>query len=207
MTNKGALANDDIILFENGKYINDDGVIAETLNKYYINIVQDTLGKPPENIADTLGFTNSQDLVIDTITDTYKTHPSIKKIDEVHNQNKKFNFCPVTEREVNKILCKLDITKAVGFDLIPPKILRDAAEILTKPLTILINKCFTVNTFPSNAKVAYILPFFKKVDRSDKKNYRPISVLSSLSKVFEIILKNKITKFSNGFLSPNVSAL
>ena len=112
----------------------------------------------------------------------------------------------MTEREVKIILKKLDIKKAVGYDQIPPKILRDAAEILTKPLTALINKCISENTFPSSAKIAYILPFFKKLNRSDKKNYRPISVLSSLSKVFEIVLKNQLKEFSSTFLSPNVSA-
>ena len=206
MTNKGALSNDDIILFEKGKYVSSDNDIAEIFNNYYTNIVKETLGRPPANIADTLGFTTDQDKKMDTIVNSYTNHPSIKKINQIHTKNNHFSFRPVTEREVKIILKKLDIKKAVGYDQIPPKFLRDAAEILTKPLTALINKCISENTFPSSAKIAYILPFFKKLNRSDKKNYRPISVLSSLSKVFEIVLKNQIKEFSSTFLSPNVSA-
>ena len=52
------------------------------------------------------------------------------------------------------ILKKLDITKAVGYDTIPAKFLRDAADVLTKPLTELINKCIIESTFPSKAKIA-----------------------------------------------------
>ena len=206
MTNKGALANDDIILFEKDRFINDDNIIAETLNNYYINIVQESLGKPPENIADTIGFTTNRDLIINAIENAYNSHASINKINDICNQSNNFNFHLVSEQQVIKILNTLDTTKAVGFDLIPPKVLKDAANIITKPLTNLINKCITENTFPSNAKVAYILPFFKKDDRSDKKNYRPISVLSSLSKVFEIVLKTQIVTYSDKILSPNVSA-
>ena len=61
MTNKGALSNDDIILFEKGKYVSSDNDIAEIFNNYYTNIVKETLGRPPVNIADTLGFTTDQD--------------------------------------------------------------------------------------------------------------------------------------------------
>ena len=206
MTNKGALASDDIILCEKDKFIDNDLEISNIFINYYTNIVNDTLGKPPENIADTLGFTTDRNYIIDKITDAYKTHKSICKIKEVHGQEKSFNFRQVTESEINKILKKLDITKAVGYDTIPAKFLRDAADVLTKPLTELINKCIIESTFPSKAKTAYILPFFKKLERSDKKNYRPVSVLSSLSKVFEIVLKRQINGYSNEFLSPNVSA-
>lgn len=206
MTNKGALSNDNIILFEGGKFIENDKEITEILNEYYINIVKHTSGKPPENIADTLGFTTNQDNIINSIIEHYNSHSSILTINEMCNKDSKFDFTYVNESEINYILKTLDTDKAVGVDMIPPRVLKDAANILTKPLTNLINESLKENTFPSNAKVAYVLPFYKKDERSDKKNYRPISVLSSLSKVFELILKNQISSHLDKILSPYVSA-
>ena len=60
--------------------------------------------------------------------------------------------------------------------------------------------------FPSKAKVAAVLPFFKKDDRLNKKNYRPISILSTISKIFERILKDQIMEYMDNILSPYVSA-
>ena len=60
--------------------------------------------------------------------------------------------------------------------------------------------------FPSKAKIAAVLPFFKKDDRLNKNNYRPISVLSVISKIFEKILKRQIMEYKNNILSPLISA-
>ena len=65
---------------------------------------------------------------------------------------------------------------AVGIDGIPPLVLKISAKILAEPLTKIINICISDNTFPTSAKLASILPFYKKGERSDKKNYRPVSV-------------------------------
>ena len=81
-----------------------------------------------------------------------------------------------------------------------------SAEILAKPLAYLINQSIIENDFPTLAKIASILPIFKKDDRSQKNNYRPISILSSLSKIFEKVLQNQMAAFSNNFLSPYISA-
>ena len=103
-------------------------------------------------------------------------------------------------------LKSVDSKKSVGVDLIPPRIIKDSADILAKPLTDLINLSIQENVFPSKAKIAAVLPFFKKDDRLNKKNYRPISVLSSISKIFEKILKDKIMDYMDKILSPLISA-
>ena len=100
----------------------------------------------------------------------------------------------------------LDTKKAVGIDGIPPLILKLSSCIITKPLTKIINLCIKESTFPSLAKIASILPIFKKDDRSNKKNYRPISILSSISKIFGKIIHKQILEYIEHKLSPYISA-
>ena len=88
----------------------------------------------------------------------------------------------------------------------PPIILKLSAAIIAKPLTDVINKSIAENNFPTLAKIAKILPFFKKDERSNKKNYRPVSVLSSLSKIFGKVLQIQISNFMENLFSPYVSA-
>ena len=64
-----------------------------------------------------------------------------------------------------------------------------------KPLTYLINKSFTEGIFPEELKLARVVPILKAGDPSQIANYRPISVLTLFSKVFEKIMYNCILKF------------
>ena len=65
-----------------------------------------------------------------------------------------------------------------------------------------INECIKQNKFPNELKIADITPIFKKDDPLDKTNYRPISILPTVSKIFERILFNQLQLFSNKFLLP-----
>ena len=69
--------------------------------------------------------------------------------------------------------------------MIPPKVVIKAAEILSKPLTDVINARISKGIFPSNAKLASVKPIYKKCSRLDVYNYGPISVISAFSKVIE----------------------
>ena len=206
LTNKGALCCNDISLIENGEIITDDNDIANIFINYYTNIVKLTSGKPPLSLADTLPPGTSFDKIIDEICETYKNHPSIKSINSNKRSDNKFSFKPVTVREVKGLLKSLDTKKAIGIDGIPPIILKLSADIIAKPLTDVMNKSIVENNFPTLAKIAKILPFFKKDERSNKKNYRPVSVLSSLSKIFGKVLQNQISNFMENLFSPYVSA-
>ena len=107
---------------------------------------------------------------------------------------------------MESLLKSLDTKKAVGIDGIPPLILKLSSNIIAKPLTKIINLSIKESTFPSLAKIASILPIFKKDERSNKKNYRPISILSALSKIFGKILHKQIWEFIENKLSPYISA-
>ena len=73
----------------------------------------------------------------------------------------------VTEENVYKILVSLNLKKAVGNNLIPPKVVVKSAEILSKPLTDVINTTITKGIFPSDAKLASVKPIYKKGSRLD----------------------------------------
>ena len=102
----------------------------------------------------------------------------------------------VTEQEVIDMLCTLNANKAVGPDIISNRMLVSVKEEISKPLCSLFNKSLREKVFPSDWKIAHVIPLFKNGDKSLPSNYRPISLLSCVSKVLEkIILITYLKKF------------
>ena len=97
-----------------------------------------------------------------------------------------------TTVEVIKILKSLDVSKSNGPDNIGNLILKLNAESLGEPMTFLINKSLKDGIFPSDWKQANVTPIFKKGSRQDIRNYRPISLLSSTSKILERVVYNHL---------------
>ena len=95
----------------------------------------------------------------------------------------------------------MDSTKKAS-GAIPIKIVKLANKNISKDLPNCINECIKQNKFLNELKIADITPIFKKEDPLDKSNYRPISILPTVSKIFERILFNQLQRFSNKFLSP-----
>ena len=80
---------------------------------------------------------------------------------------------------------KLDPKKAVGIDGISPLFLRDATNVITVPVAHIVNLSITTETVPFGFKEARVVPLYKKGSKLDPGNYRPVSILSTLSKVLE----------------------
>ena len=89
------------------------------------------------------------------------------------------------ELMVRHLLSTVNTSKECGCDGISNKIIRFCCEGLYKPFTSLINTSFRLGQYPSAWKLANVLPLFKKDDRQLKTNYRPVSLLPSLSKICE----------------------
>ena len=102
---------------------------------------------------------------------------------------------PVTEREVEDTISSLDINKATGWDKIDAKLLHYATPHVSKPLCYIINLSFSSGCFPDCLKIARVLPLFQKGNHEDPSNYRPISILPTLSKVFEKVMSKRIVDF------------
>jgi hypothetical protein len=91
---------------------------------------------------------------------------------------------------VRNVLLQLDILKASGPDQISNKILKECANSLCAPLALLFNKSLEIGIYPSSWKEALVTAIFKKLNRQLKYNYRPVSLLSCISKVFEKLIFN-----------------
>ncbi|KAL7630118.1 UNVERIFIED_CONTAM: hypothetical protein RMT77_019747 [Armadillidium vulgare] len=103
----------------------------------------------------------------------------------------------ISSKDVTSALSELNTNKAYGPERIPPAVLKTCASELAPCLGKLFTLCLSTSTFPSCWKRALILPVQKKGKPSQPSNYRPISLTSVLSKVFESILNRKIWKYLN----------
>lgn len=120
-----------------------------------------------------------------------------------------FGVGAVSESDVVSSAARLKSDFTSGDDGVPSFLVRDCASALSFPLQLLFNLIITTSTFPDVWKVSKLIPVFKKGDRSDIKNYRPISVLSNFSKIFEHILytriyssiKSALSVHQHGFMS------
>ena len=149
-----------------GELLTDDFDKATLLNEYFANQatidIQDTNKLPQINTNDVTSV------------------PALAQI-------------VTSEREVLQILNSLDANKSTGPDEIPVKLLKLSAHLIAKPLSDLFNKSLDSGVYPSKFKEANVRPIFKKKGSpSDYSSYRPISLLSSLSKVFEKIVHKRI---------------
>ena len=83
----------------------------------------------------------------------------------------------MSEQDVIDVLNILDPNKAVGPDIISNKMLIAVKNEVAKPLSLLFNKSFQCKIFPNNWKIAFIIPLFKRGDKSLPSNYRSVSLL------------------------------
>ena len=93
---------------------------------------------------------------------------------------------------VSNVLSKIDEKKATGLDMIPSKLLKMAANIVAPSFTSIFSKSILTGIYPNDWKTAKVTPLFKKGIKSDPNNYRPISVIPIISKVFERIVYNQL---------------
>ena len=82
-----------------------------------------------------------------------------------------------------------------GMDNIPLKLLTKIGDIISTPLSLIINQSLCSGSFPSKLKLAKVIPIFKKNDNKKFDNYGPISLLSSVSKIFERVVFNQLYNF------------
>ena len=125
-----------------------------------------------------------------------ETHPSICKIRENKKVEKsKFSFSCIDGSKVSKLIDKLQIKKATRVDKLSCKILKLGKPALQSPLTDLINLSIRTATFPDYLKCAQVAPLHKKNDPMDKTNFRPVSVLTTTSKLYENILSEHFSLY------------
>lgn len=111
--------------------------------------------------------------------------------------NSRFTFNTVDEHQISEIINKLKNKSSYGHDNISNKLLKHSRDILIKPLTLLINQTLTTGEFPSELKISRVKPLYKSGDVSQFSNYRPISLLPSISKIYERVIFDQILTYFN----------
>ena len=107
--------------------------------------------------------------------------------------NLKLHNISITPKMVKKVTTNLDSSKVSGPDCIPVVVLKNCEPELSYILAKLFNNCLKKSCFPDCWKISLVVPVFKNVgERSAAKSYRPVSLLSVVSKVFEKLVNNQI---------------
>ena len=194
--------------------------------EYYSNLISENKSNPSalwKTLNDITSRKQSSPIsCIESDGVTYCDNPSIAKILNVHFSTigtklamklksfitlpsppvrstdlPKFAFKPITEEFVHGQLKQLRTNKAIGLDNISARLLKDSASVTSKSLTKLFNQSLVTYTFPSLWKFGKVSALFKKGDRFDPSNYRPITVLPTLSKILEKAVHNQLYPFLN----------
>ena len=177
MHSKKSPPNGYIALKENNTIIKDQNLVADTLNSYFTNVV-DSLDIQPYT--------------------TFENHPRVKY--SKYWDHKQFDFSLTNHELVKSALEKIKAKKARGHDHIPPRALKASIPSITQPLSHLINTIISSKEVPNSWKRGEIVPHFKKDSQLKKVNYRPLTILLSLSKIFEHILHQQLADhFENIF--------
>ena len=189
--------SDKIHLNENAELLNSESEIAEVLNNFFSNIVKNVKIPEYENLNQ--NFENVEDPVLREILN-YKNHPSITVIKE-KLKNSVFSFYEVNKDKIKKESNRLNKNKASQKSDIPIKIIHDNVDIFADFIAESFKGTIKTSNFSNCLKLADITPLHKKGRKDNKENYRPVSILPTLSKIFEKILFEQISVFFDKFLS------
>lgn len=144
--------------------------VAEALNKYFAAV--------GENLASSL-----------------ESDGDINRFNTIKRKNLSIFLRPSSKREVKTIIDGLNVSKATGYDGFPVLALKLHSELLSSLISRCFNDSVSQGSYPPCLKSALVIPIFKKGDPLDPTNYRPISVLPAINKVFEKLVYSRLLNF------------
>ena len=131
----------------------------------------------------------------------FSNHPSILKVKGHYQNAAPFIFQKVAPDTVEKEVRSLNPKRATTHKNIPPKIHKSNSYVCVEPLTQIFNDCIEKSTFPDELKCADVSSLPKNGSANTRTNFRPISVLPTVSKLFERIMDKQIVAYITPFLS------
>ena len=174
----------------NNSIISDQRNVAEVFGDYFSTMANEIGGQH----------------VLQHVEEDFNTHVSVEAIHHSH-QSLHFEFNKkIDPRAIKNELEKLNTHKATKWDAISNRILKPMAVSLAPSLTNFFNTCIRSGQWPSNWKREVWTPVFKKEDRADYSNYRLVTVLNAVAKVFESLLSKQITERIDTHLYHKLSA-
>ncbi len=161
-----------------------------------INKIKDKFGNVTSDPSEMSNiFNDFFTTVADKITSEIPKTPK-SPLSYLFNRNSDSIFLsPVTHEEVLDLINLLNSAKSVGPNSIPTKLLKVIGPFISPCLASLVNESFQVGIFPSKLKVAKVVSLFKKGNPELASNYRPISLLSIFSKLFEKLMYKRLYRF------------
>ena len=166
-------ANFDTISFlkeADGSKMTDLLKIANNFNKYFTSVASEITKKIPRTPKSPLAYLSNRNM-------------------------ESFFISPCTSNEVSLVIQALKNGKSSGPNSIPIKLLKILEPHISVDVAILINESFETGIFPDKLKIAKVIPVFKKGLTSKNSNYRPISLLSIFSKLFEKLMHKRLYRF------------
>ena len=173
--------------------------VLKTLNNYFSNVVKN-LKIPEKFVTDSLPQSLSRHPTLNAIL-KYKNHPSMRVIKRFSQRFSSFYFSHVDKNTVLKEIKKLNLNKAVQDSDIPVKILKENADFFADYIYLQFNEAVDSSKFADFFKSADISAAFKQGSRNKKENYRPISILPLISKIFEKIICRQLSNHFDNILS------
>ena len=162
-------------LIVNNKSITNTNEIAETFNKFFCEIGSKLASK-----------FSSQD---DNLFKRYLKNPA----------NQSMFLYKTNVKEISDTINRLKDTYSSGHDEFSSKFIKLSAPLLAPALEKIFNLAMSTGTYPDDLKIAKVIPIFKKGSTTSVNNYRPISILSTINKVFEKILYTRLIKYIDKF--------
>ena len=164
----------------NGDTISDHKIIADTFNSFFTNI------------GETLNVHSN------TTTNMFDQYLSNKP-----NCNLKFKT--MTAADICQIINSLKPKPSSGNDNLSNRIIKFIKDVIIEPLTIIINQMLNTGIFPEKLKISKVVPLYKKDNKKTFSNYRPISLLPSISKIFERAIFLQLSDYfeSNSLIERN----
>lgn len=152
---------------KNGTITENKQSIAETFNRHYVQYSQELSSK------------------IDRVD----------YVDRIQHLNESLFFAPLIEPETIQMINRLKNNKSPGLDGIKSHTLKEIKNEIAAPFTFVINRILESGIWPTCFGTGVIQPVFKSGDPLDVVNYRPITLISNLAKVAEMVVKNRIVNF------------
>jgi len=164
----------------NGRSTTNQYLIASAFNKHFTNM--------PTMI--TRNITASNCSVKTSVNNQNNISLSLHNVFQTSFLSIKYHY--TSAKEIEKIIKSLNSSNSCGYDEVPMKLLKVCSHYISSPLTYICNRSLFTGIFPNRLKYASIRPLFKKGNNDEMNNYRPVSLLTSFSKILEKVLQRRL---------------
>ena len=160
-------------IFHNGQLVEDKLLLSNIFNEYFTSI-----GTNTANTIPSITTNNYSDYLVKPVSDSIFLEE-------------------ITETEIVRTVNSFKNSRSTAIDDLSNFLLKSIINSISSPLCHIFNLSFKKGIFPEPLKTSKVIPIFKKGDKESLVNYRPISLLSPISKLLEKLMFNRITSFFN----------